>query len=304
MNSDTSPEYNANMNGSPISSINDDRSAKLSTMSSKFPFLNADSLDHHLRRLQKKSQRGRIELIMGPMFAGKSTELLRRVNRLEISGKKCLSVKFSGDQRYSIGSISTHDLITRNARSCTKLAELGDEWRDHQVIGIDEGQFFEDLVQFCQTAANAGKIVVISALNGMYTQKGFPVILELIPLCETVKKLTACCKLCGNDASYTYRTVQTNSNAEILIGGAESYMPLCRECLGFMKSENDEQRSTCKNQVLYSEPSDITTANGSGSKDTPLLDVEHTKFKGDKTSGTPEREIRKYSSDLETSLRQ
>jgi thymidine kinase len=106
---------------------------------------------------------------MGPMFAGKSTELLRRVNRLEISGKKCLSVKFAGDSRYSNNSISTHDLIKRMAVSCNKLEELGDMWMDFDVIGIDEGQFFEDLVEFCQHAANKGKIIVTSALNGMYT---------------------------------------------------------------------------------------------------------------------------------------
>ena len=63
----------------------------------------------HLLRLKQIPQRGRIELIMGPMFAGKSTELLRRVKRLEISGKRCLSVKYSADQRYSTHSISTHD---------------------------------------------------------------------------------------------------------------------------------------------------------------------------------------------------
>ena len=63
----------------------------------------------HLERLKSMSQRGRIELIMGPMFAGKSTELLRRVKRLEISGKKCLSIKYSADDRYSAECISTHD---------------------------------------------------------------------------------------------------------------------------------------------------------------------------------------------------
>lgn len=65
--------------------------------------------EQHIRNLQRQTQRGRIELIMGPMFAGKSTELLRRVNRWEISGKKCLSVKYCADKRYSTNSISTHD---------------------------------------------------------------------------------------------------------------------------------------------------------------------------------------------------
>jgi ABC-type polar amino acid transport system ATPase subunit len=98
-NSDNSP-CNAKM-ASPQSSVNDNQSAKMSSKSSSFMGQSADSLQRHLRRIQKMPQRGKIELIMGPMFAGKSTELLRRVNRLEISGKKCLSVKFSGDQRYS-----------------------------------------------------------------------------------------------------------------------------------------------------------------------------------------------------------
>lgn len=63
----------------------------------------------HVQKLRSASQRGRIELIIGPMFAGKSTELLRRVNRLEISGKKCLSIKYAADNRYSTDKISTHD---------------------------------------------------------------------------------------------------------------------------------------------------------------------------------------------------
>ena len=92
----------ANSNTSPDSS---NTSAKNSDGKTKIELLDAQ----HLRKLQKTKQRGRIELIMGPMFAGKSTELLRRVNRLEISGKKCLSVKFSADTRYSNTCISTHD---------------------------------------------------------------------------------------------------------------------------------------------------------------------------------------------------
>lgn len=76
----------------------------------------------YLQELAHKSQRGRIELIMGPMFAGKSTELLRRVKRLEISGKKCLSIKYAADTRYSADSISTHDQIIRSAVACKKLS--------------------------------------------------------------------------------------------------------------------------------------------------------------------------------------
>lgn len=143
---------------------------------------------------------------MGPMFAGKSTELLRRVQRLEISGKKCLSIKYSADERYSKDSISTHDKHLRPAIACKKLDEVKDNWKKFDVLGIDEGQFFEDIVEFAEMAANDGKIVIMSALNGTYEKKGWANILELIPLCEKVKKLSAICKVCSSNANFTFRT--------------------------------------------------------------------------------------------------
>lgn len=182
----------------------------------------------YIESLNRLPQRGRIELIMGPMFAGKSTELLRRVNRLEISGKKCLSIKYSNDRRYSKECISTHDKQVRCAIACKTLSELEDSWRHFDVIGIDEGQFFDDVVNFAENAANNGKIVIMSALNGTWQKKGWANILELVPLCEKVKKLSAICKICSNNANYTFRTC-AGSNQE-MIGGAEMYMPLCREC--------------------------------------------------------------------------
>ena len=130
---------------------------------------------------------------MGPMFAGKSTELLRRVNRLKISGKKCLNIKYSNDTRYSCDCISTHDQHTALAVACEKLAEIKEIWKEFDVIGIDEGQFFSDIVEFSEKAANDGKIVIMSALSGTFEKKGWANILQLIPLCEKVKKLSAIC---------------------------------------------------------------------------------------------------------------
>jgi len=108
---------------------------------------------------------------------------------------------------------------------------LGDQWKDFEVLGIDEGQFYSDIVEFSQMAANSGKIVIMSALNGTFEQTGFPCIMELIPLCEKVKKLSSICKLCSANANYTYKTTPSNSKGFVQIGGAESYIPLCRECL-------------------------------------------------------------------------
>lgn len=134
---------------------------------------------------------------MGCMFAGKTTELLRRCNKHEITGKNVLRVKFSADRRYGNDfKISTHSGLQHSAKPITSLADLGDEWVNADVIGIDEGQFFEDVVEFSEKAANSGKIVIISSLQGTFLRGAFPNILLLIPKCEKIKKLTAICKLC------------------------------------------------------------------------------------------------------------
>mmetsp|Transcript_14171 Transcript_14171/g.19266 ORF Transcript_14171/g.19266 Transcript_14171/m.19266 type:complete len:199 (+) Transcript_14171:175-771(+) len=180
-----------------------------------------------------------LELIIGPMFAGKSTELLRRVRRHSISGKECLYVKYAADTRYDTANIATHDLLTENARAVTLLSELGDDWKNFDVIGVDEGQFYNDVVEFCEMAAHAGKIVIVSALGATYQREGFNSILELVPKAEKIKQLHAICKLCFEPASFTLRTCQ-DQNME-LIGGAEAYMPVCRECF-FVKTQEQEQQ--------------------------------------------------------------
>lgn len=174
-------------------------------------------------------QRGRIELIMGCMFAGKTTELLRRCTKHSITGKRVLRVKFSADMRYGKDfKICTHSGQKSPATPIHSLSELGDRWLDFDVIGIDEGQFFTDIVEFSEKAANRGKVVVISSLQGTFLRGAFPNIIALIPKCEKIKKLTAICKLCKQNASFTYRTAsKDNTN---MIGGENMYMPLCREC--------------------------------------------------------------------------
>ena len=174
-------------------------------------------------------QRGRIELIMGCMFAGKTTELLRRCNKHNITGKQVLRVKFSADLRYGGAfKIGTHSGPQQPALPSHTLAELGDQWMAYDVIGVDEGQFFSDIVEFAEKAANHGKVVVISSLQGTFLRGAFPSILTLIPKCEKIKKLTAICKLCKQNASFTFRTAsKDNTN---MIGGENMYMPLCREC--------------------------------------------------------------------------
>ena len=165
------------------------------------------------------------------MFSGKSTELIRRLKRYQIARYECLIVKYSRDNRYNDGdeAIATHDKQTLAASvSATSLKPLEDKTLDYDVIGIDEGQFFPDVLEFSEAMANAGKIVVVAALDGTFQRKGFDNVLGLVPLAEHVVKLTAICMSCVGDASYTKRTSE-DKEVEV-IGGADKYMAVCRQC--------------------------------------------------------------------------
>ena len=169
-----------------------------------------------------------IDLVLGPMFAGKSTELLRKIKRYRVAEKTCLVIKYENDKRYSEKMMSTHDKQMIEAVSCTKLEDCIEKARDFDVVGIDEGQFFEDIVEFSEELANAGKIVIISALDSTFERKSFGRICELIPLCERVEKLDAVCMDCKGPAYFTKRTI--DSKEIEVIGGAEVYKPVCRHC--------------------------------------------------------------------------
>ena len=172
------------------------------------------------------------------MFAGKSTELLRRLRLLELSGKSILRLKYSADSRYdNTTQIATHCGQKIQAVPINRLSEIGDVWCNYDVNGIDEGQFFPDLVHFAELAANSQKIVIISSLQGTFQRTSWDQINTLIPLCEKVDKLSAICKLCKVNASFTFRTA--DKNQKNMICGADMYMPLCRDC---------HQRETSFNQ--------------------------------------------------------
>ena len=169
---------------------------------------------------------GSIELILGPMFAGKTTELLRRITRFELAKKTCVVMKYSKDTRYSSESVSTHDLQMRSAISCSLLMSHIQECMKFDVIGVDEGQFFADIVEFSDYLANHGKIVIIAGLDGDFQRKPFGHILELIPKCESLTKISAVCTETGKDATFTQRTVESTELE--LIGGADLYRAASR----------------------------------------------------------------------------
>lgn len=182
-----------------------------------------------------------IQLIIGPMFAGKTTELLRRLKRAEIAQKRVLAVKFSGDVRYSMKPlITTHEGNYFDAIAVDKLEDV--RLVDHEVVGIDEGQFFPDLFQHAVEWSQQGIAVIISALSGTFTQHPWPNVSTLIPLCDNVDLLLAVCSFCGADAMFSKRTQQDCDGEEDIgetndvfkptfIGGTESYKACCRKCL-------------------------------------------------------------------------
>ncbi|AOA33024.1 hypothetical protein GTPV_gp062 [Goatpox virus Pellor] len=170
---------------------------------------------------------GYIHLIIGPMFSGKSTELIRIVKRYQIAQYKCCVVKYLNDIRYG-NSVYTHDNNHVSAMSTTLLYDVVDKIMKFDIIGIDEGQFFKDIVPFSENMANMGKIIIIAALDSTFQRKEFNDILKLIPLSEKVTKLNAVCMECYKDAAFSKRI--TKEKEIELIGGKEKYKSVCRKC--------------------------------------------------------------------------
>ena len=164
------------------------------------------------------------------MYSGKTTELMRRLRRYSHAKKAVVVVKFSGDTRYTDqDEISSHDRVTMRAIPACLLSSIPAHLVNGcDVIGIDEGQFFPDLIDFVEAALAANKTVIVSALDGDFRRKPFGRVLELVPMAERVDKLSAVCTGCSRDAAFTKRTVASTQLQ--LIGGAESYQPVCRDC--------------------------------------------------------------------------
>eukprot|EP00824_Muranothrix_gubernata_P010393 TRINITY_DN23398_c0_g3_i2.p1 TRINITY_DN23398_c0_g3~~TRINITY_DN23398_c0_g3_i2.p1 ORF type:complete len:286 (+),score=47.68 TRINITY_DN23398_c0_g3_i2:41-859(+) len=171
---------------------------------------------------------GHVQLIIGPMFSGKSTELLRRIRRYTYSRRRCLVIKYRKDTRYSADCMATHDRQSISAHPCEQLSEVESIVSNYDVVGVDEGQFYPDIAEWAEEQANRGKVVIVAALDGTFQRKPFGRVLDLIPLSESVTKLTAVCQICGQDASFSKR-IGSETAVEV-IGGAEKYLPVCRTC--------------------------------------------------------------------------
>jgi thymidine kinase len=174
---------------------------------------------------------GRLDLVLGPMFSGKSTKLIEFVDRYESINKKVLKITHPIDDRYGSNVISSHNKIQRSCISLSDLEKVFElnEYTDSEIIIVEEGQFYQGLVKFVKKVVDKdNKHLIISGLNGDCKREAFGEILDLIPLCDDVQKLTAFCKECndGTLGVFTKRIIE--SNDKILVGNDNLYMPVCR----------------------------------------------------------------------------
>ena len=199
---------------------------------------------------------GRIELILGPMFSGKSTRLIEVIRKYTYKAKKTIMIKFYADKRYSEKSeVVTHDLLKYDSIDCKKLRDSIETLKQYDVIGIDEGQFFPDLVEVCEELAALKKIIIIAGLNGDFRMEPFPVISKIISKADKIKLLKAYCFNCHKDAKFSLRIVQ--SNETVLIGAGEAYKPACRECHRFFSMERE--RGNLNIDEIKNKGNDVTT---------------------------------------------
>jgi thymidine kinase len=222
-------------------------------------------------------QGGKIKLILGPMFSGKSTRLVETVRKYTYKNKKTILVNFVGDKRYSENSqIVTHDLNKYDSLSCQMLGDIYDIIKNYDVIGIDEGQFYPDVVNISEKLAYNGKILVIAALSGNFKMEPFENVSKLISKADKIKLMKAYCFYCQKLAGFSLRTVC--SDKEILIGAAEAYRPVCKKCyykysnikhdfLEDIEKEEINLFSSDKKQEKISDKNELLNSDGKTNKD-------------------------------------
>ena len=172
---------------------------------------------------------GRIEVICGSMFSGKTEELIRRLRRAKFARQRVEIFKPAVDVRYSDVNVVSHDdnsipsTPVESAQSILNLAS------NVQVVGIDEAQFFDDgLVDVCNQLANSGVRVIVAGLDMDYLGKPFGPMPKLMAIADDVLKVHAVCVRCGALAQFSHRLAKTDKL--VLLGETDSYEPLCRRC--------------------------------------------------------------------------
>ncbi|MBT7368982.1 thymidine kinase [Candidatus Woesearchaeota archaeon] len=172
---------------------------------------------------------GWIELVCGPMFSGKTEELIRRLIRAQIAKQKVAIFKPAIDKRYSETHIVSHNQRKIQSIMVTSPKQILEHIKIADVFGIDEAQFFDDsIVEVCNMLANMGKRVVIAGLEKDFQSKPFGPMPELMIQADYITKVLAICVRCGEPANFTYRT-STDAN-QVVVGESDKYEARCRNC--------------------------------------------------------------------------
>lgn len=174
-------------------------------------------------------RQGRIEVICGSMFSGKTEELIRRLNRARIAQQKVEIYKPMIDTRYSEEDVVSHDsnsVASTPVESSQSILLMATE---ADVVGIDEAQFFDEgLIEVCNTLANRGKRIIIAGLDMDFKGVPFGPMPALCSIAEDVTKVHAICVRCGNLAHVSHRIVA--GDKQVMLGELQEYEPLCRHC--------------------------------------------------------------------------
>ena len=182
------------------------------------------------RRKHRKNGAGWVEVIVGSMFSGKSEELIRRLRRAQIARQKVQVFKPKIDNRYSAEEIASHSGMTHVSNPVMTAKELMAQIKDDtEVVGIDEGQFFDrEIIEAVNQLANCGRRVIIAGLDQDYTGKPFEPMPQLLSTAEFITKTHAICVKCGATANYSQRTFESEELVEV--GASGKYEARCRQC--------------------------------------------------------------------------
>jgi len=200
--------------------------------------------------VRQQANQGWIEVIVGSMFSGKSEELIRRLRRAQIARQQVQIFKPAIDTRYEADHIVSHSEMRIPSRAVKSARELLDGVApDTEVVGIDEGQFFDvELPAICNALADQGKRVIVAGLDKDYLGTPFEPMPQLLAIAEYITKTLAICMVCGNPANHTQRLVA--SGDRVLLGAQGTYEARCRRCFDPLLAGSSEPASPTPNSQL------------------------------------------------------
>jgi len=204
---------------------------------------------------------GYLKLILGPMFSGKSTKLIELIRKYKVIKYKVLTIKNSLDNRYSnVSQIVSHN---KDTEPCISLKDLNEittniifkaKYDESQVIFIEEAQFFTDLNDFVTNALKDKKTIFVVGLNGDSNQNNFGDIHKLLPKCNDIELLKACCKICMNETHAEFSKRIVKNNDQVHVGSGDEYIPVCRFHLEDQINLETDIEPEIKRETIYYKP--------------------------------------------------